>query len=127
MQTRPAGLIPFGPSKVSSSRNGSKRTCVCFGSTYRTQGFPSAEVGPPRATFSDDRTRARIVVPVVEGTRRMVPAVTVTGNHVLGVEPILKRSDSVPAIPGTRCEPRMPDARWSSSISGAGTAARSSG
>ena len=37
------------------------------------------------------------------------------------------RSGSVPAIPGTRCEPRMPAARWSSSISGAGTAARWSG
>src|SRR2546430_11662841 len=54
-----------------------------FRSYYRTQGFPSAEVGPPSVTFSDDRTHARIVIPVVEGARRMVSAVTVTGNRIL--------------------------------------------
>ena len=90
MQTRPAGLIPFGIFKGLFVEERLEEDMRLLRQYYRTQGFPSAEVGPPRLTFSDDRTRARIVVPVVEGTRRMVSAVTVTGNHVLGVEPILK-------------------------------------
>ena len=34
----------------------------------RSQGYPQAEVGPPRTTFSEDRTLARIVIPVVSGS-----------------------------------------------------------
>jgi outer membrane protein insertion porin family len=55
-----------------------------------SQGYPHARVGPPRTTFSEDRTAARIVVPVVEGPRRTLGAVTVTGNRVLTTEQILK-------------------------------------
>src|SRR5262249_25341495 len=40
--------------------------------------------------FSDDRTHAQIVIPVVEGARRLVSAVTVTGNKVLDSDTIFK-------------------------------------
>jgi outer membrane protein insertion porin family len=56
----------------------------------RSQGYPQAEVGPPRTTFSEDRTLARIVIPVVPGPRRTIEAVSVTGNRVLSTDQILK-------------------------------------
>jgi len=55
-----------------------------------SQGYPHAQVGPPKTTFSEDRTTARIVIPVVEGERRTVGTVTVAGNRVLTTEQILK-------------------------------------
>lgn len=64
-----------------------------------SQGYPSAEVGPPRTTFSDDRTGARIVVPVVEGPRQAVGGVTVTGNRAIATEPIVKAIGLHPGDP----------------------------
>ncbi|MGH7302825.1 MAG: POTRA domain-containing protein, partial [Candidatus Rokuibacteriota bacterium] len=90
MRTRPAGLIPIGVFKGLFVEERLEEDLRLLRQYYRTQGFPSAEVGPPRVTFNDDGTRARIVLPVIEGSRRMVSAVTVTGHHALGVEPILK-------------------------------------
>ncbi|HET6898038.1 MAG TPA: outer membrane protein assembly factor BamA, partial [Vicinamibacteria bacterium] len=55
-----------------------------------SQGYPQAQVGPPRTTFSEDRTTARIVIPVAEGPRRTMGAVTIAGNRVLTTEQILK-------------------------------------
>lgn len=55
-----------------------------------SQGYPQAEVGPPATTFSEDRTAARIVIPVSEGPRRTVGAITITGNHALPTDQILK-------------------------------------
>jgi len=90
MQTRTAGLIPIGVFRGLFVEERLEQDVRLLRGYYRTQGFPSAEVGPPRVTFSDDRTHAQIVIPVVEGTRRMVSAVTVTGNRVLDTETIMK-------------------------------------
>src|SRR5262249_51827509 len=90
MQTRPAGLVPIGIFKGLFVEERLDQDMRLLRQHYRTQGFPSAEVGPPRVTFSDDRAHARIVVPVVEGTRRLVSAVTITGNRALDAETILK-------------------------------------
>jgi len=90
MQTRPAGLIPIGIFKGLFVEERLEQDVRLLRVYYRTQGFPSAEIGPPKVTFGDDRTHARIVIPVVEGARRMVSVVTVTGNRVLDVETILK-------------------------------------
>ncbi|HEY7366033.1 MAG TPA: POTRA domain-containing protein [Methylomirabilota bacterium] len=65
----------------------------------RSQGYGQAEVGPPRTEFSDDRTRARIVIPVVEGPRRMVATVSITGNRGVASEPILKAIGLSPGDP----------------------------
>ena len=90
MQTRPAGLVPIGVFKGLFVQERLEQDVRLLRQHYRTQGFPSAEVGPPRVTFSDDRTHAQIVVPVVEGTRRLVSAVTISGNRALETETILK-------------------------------------
>jgi len=45
----------------------------------RSQGYADASVGPPEVHFSEDRTRARIAIPVSEGPRLSAGAVTITG------------------------------------------------
>jgi outer membrane protein insertion porin family len=90
MQTRPAGLIPIGIFRGLFVEEQLEQDVRLIRQYYRTQGFPSAEIGPPRVTFSDDRTHARIVIPVVEGARRMVSAVAISGNRLLDTETILK-------------------------------------
>jgi outer membrane protein insertion porin family len=90
IQTRPAGLIPIGVFKGLFVEEQLEQDGRLLRQYYRTQGFPAAEIGPPKVIFSDDRTRARIVVPIVEGARRMVSAVAVTGNRVLDAETVLK-------------------------------------
>jgi outer membrane protein insertion porin family len=90
VQTRPAGLIPIGVFRGLFVEERLEQDIRLVRQYYRTQGFASAEVGPPRVTFSDDRTHARIVIPVVEGARHMVSAVAISGNRRLDTETILK-------------------------------------
>lgn len=90
MQTRPAGFrIPFLTRGlfVEETLTQDVRSLRRY---LGSQGYGKAEVGPARTTFSEDRTRARVVIPVVEGPRRTVGAVTVAGNRVVGTEQILK-------------------------------------
>src|SRR5262245_5726786 len=83
MHTRPAWLIPFGVFRGLYVEDQLTRDMQVLRQYLRTQGLASAEVGPPRTTFSDDRTHARIVVPVVEGPRRKVANVVVTGAKLV--------------------------------------------
>lgn len=90
MRTRPTGpSIPGWPRGLYVEETLTE-DMRALGRYLRSQGYPQAEVGPPRTTFSDDRTRARIVIPVVPGPRRTVGAVSVTGNRVLATDQILK-------------------------------------
>jgi outer membrane protein insertion porin family len=90
MQTRPAWLIPFGPFRGLYVEEQLTRDMQVVRQYLRTQGFASAEVGPPRTTFSDDRTHARIVIPVVEGLRKKVAGVVVTGSKLVPLDLIRK-------------------------------------
>ncbi len=56
---------------------------------YRSQGHPDVVVGPPDVRFSDDRSQAQIVIPVVEGARLTVGAVSVEGVAVLSPAEVL--------------------------------------
>jgi outer membrane protein insertion porin family len=49
----------------------------------RAQGHAEATVGPAEVHFSDDRQRARIVIPVTEGPRLTVGVLTIEGAHAL--------------------------------------------
>ncbi|HXJ80762.1 MAG TPA: outer membrane protein assembly factor BamA [Candidatus Methylomirabilis sp.] len=49
----------------------------------RSQGYAEATVGPAEVHFTDDRSRAVIVIPVNEGPRLTVGAVTIEGAHVV--------------------------------------------
>jgi len=55
----------------------------------KSQGYADATVGPAEVSFTDDRTRARIVIPVAEGMRRTVGAVAVQGERIVRPKDIL--------------------------------------
>jgi len=90
MQTRPAWLIPLGVFRGLYVEDQLTRDMQVVRQYLRTQGFASADVGPPRTTFSDDRTHARIVIPVVEGPRQKVANVVVTGSKLVPLDLIHK-------------------------------------
>jgi outer membrane protein insertion porin family len=83
MQTRPAGIIPYGAFKGLFVEEQLTRDMQTLRQYLRTQGFAAAEVGPPRTTFSDDRKNVQIVVPVVEGARQTTAGVAVIGNRAV--------------------------------------------
>jgi outer membrane protein assembly factor BamA len=62
------------------------RTLTAF---YRGQGHPDVVVGPADVRFSDDRSHAQIVIPVVEGARLTVGAVSVEGVAILSPVEVL--------------------------------------
>jgi outer membrane protein insertion porin family len=54
----------------------------------RSLGYAEATVGPAEVHFSDDRTRARVVIPVKEGPRLTAGTVTVEGARVFTLREI---------------------------------------
>ena len=91
MQTRPAGLIPFGAFRGLYVEEQLTRDLQVVRQYLRTQGFASAEVGPPRTTFSDDRTHARIVDSRRRGAAESkVAGVAITGARLVPVDLIHK-------------------------------------
>jgi outer membrane protein insertion porin family len=86
IQTRPKGLLHRGLF-VEETLTRDLRGLRLY---LRSQGFGAAKVGPPRTTFSDDRSRVQIVIPIVEGPRRMVSEVSVTGNQGVPTALILR-------------------------------------
>ncbi|HSE93654.1 MAG TPA: POTRA domain-containing protein [Methylomirabilota bacterium] len=95
MRTRSAGLLRRGlfveETLAQDVRN--------LRQYLKSQGYGEAEAGPPRTTFSDDRTRAAVVIPVVEGPRRIVAAVSLTGNRAVASEQISKAIGLRPGDP----------------------------
>src|SRR5262249_19479325 len=69
----------------------------------RTQGYADAKVGPAAVHFSSDRTKARIAIPVDEGPRFTVGAVTIDGAHVFTAREV---EAALPFKPGAAWEPR---------------------
>jgi outer membrane protein insertion porin family len=63
----------------------------------RARGYAAAKVGPAEVAFSDDRRRARVVIPVNEGSRSTVGAIQIDGEQLLGEREI---SAAVPLKPG---------------------------
>jgi outer membrane protein insertion porin family len=72
----------------------------------RSLGHPEAVVGPPEAHFSDDRTRARVVIPVTDGPRLSVGAVVIGGAHVFTAPEV---ETALPFKHGGPWETRLPD------------------
>jgi outer membrane protein insertion porin family len=72
----------------------------------RSHGYAEATVGPPEVHFSDDRQRARIVIPVAEGPRFTVGAVTIDGNIVVTTRQI---EAALPFRSGAAWEARQAD------------------
>jgi outer membrane protein insertion porin family len=95
MQTRPRGLLDKGLFR----RDALDRDVAALRALLRDRGWPDAEVGPPQVAFSEDRARARVTVPVVEGGRRTVGDVRIAGA------PAQPAAEILAALPLKRGEP----------------------
>jgi outer membrane protein insertion porin family len=73
----------------------------------RSLGYVDAAVGPPEVHFSEDRTRARVVIPVTEGPRLSAGAVTIEGARVFTSR---EMEAALPFKPGVPWEARQADA-----------------
>lgn len=72
----------------------------------RSLGYAEASVGPSEVHFSEDRTRARVVIPVSEGPRFTAGAVTIEGARVFTSTQI---EAALPFKPGAPWEARQPE------------------
>jgi outer membrane protein insertion porin family len=72
----------------------------------RSQGYAEATVGPAEVRFSDDRRHALIVIPVTEGPRLTVGAVTIDGARAVTVREI---EATLPFKPGAPWQVRQPE------------------
>ena len=68
---------------------------------YRSQGFPDAVAGPAEVRFSDERERAAIAIPIVEGPRLTVGTISVEGAAVVPAADLLAAIPLKPAAPWT--------------------------
>jgi outer membrane protein insertion porin family len=68
----------------------------------RSEGFAEAAVGQAEVRFSEDRSRARLTIPIVEGPRLAVGAVAVEGQTVLTADEVLA---ALPLRPGEPWDP----------------------
>ena len=68
LETRPTGWLRRDVYRADAV----ERDVRALAAVLAAEGFARARVGPPAVTFSEDRTRARITIPVVEGPRLTV-------------------------------------------------------
>lgn len=93
MQTRPRGFLGGGV----FDRAALERDVRAVQALLQASGFPDARVGPAQVTFSEDRSRARVVVPVAEGPAVRVGALTISGAALFTTEELRAQ---VPLSPG---------------------------
>ena len=79
METAPPGVLrrPVFQEEVL------ERDLRALAAFLAAEGHAEARVGPPGLTYSEDRTRVRIVVPVVEGPRLEIASVRLEGVRAL--------------------------------------------
>lgn len=56
----------------------------------QSQGYSQAKAGPPQLSFSEDRSRVTIAIPIVEGPKLAVGEITFHGEKVLSAEELRK-------------------------------------
>ena len=96
--TRPAGVLEKGLFR----QDVLDRDVAALQAFARTQGFADATVGPAEVRFADNRTRAHIVIPVVEGPRVRVGHVDVEGQTLFAPAQLLA---VIPIVPGNPWNP----------------------
>jgi outer membrane protein insertion porin family len=82
METRPPAFLHRGLYRA-EVLDRDLRVLLAF---LRSQGFADARIGPADVRFSDDRSRARVAIPIQEGPRLTVGAVTVEGQEAVAQE-----------------------------------------
>jgi outer membrane protein insertion porin family len=85
LETKPPGFLRRGLYR----QDVLDRDLLVLVGFYRTQGYPDAAAGPAQVTFTDDRRRARISIPIVEGPRVTVGTIAVEGGTAVPADRIL--------------------------------------
>jgi outer membrane protein insertion porin family len=85
IETRPPGLLDRGLFR----QDVVDRDLRVVVALLRTEGYPGVSVGPAQVSFSEDRTRARVMIPLTAGERLSVGALDVEGSRLIGVREIL--------------------------------------
>ena len=96
--TRPSGVLEKGLFR----QDVLDRDVAALQAFARAQGFADATVGPAEVRFEDGRTRAHIVIPVVEGPRVRVGHVDVEGQTLFATAELLA---AIPIVPGDPWNP----------------------
>jgi outer membrane protein insertion porin family len=79
IETKPPGLFRRGLFRQDTL----ERDVGVVLAHLRSLGYAEATVGPPQVHFSDDHTRAQVVIPVRDGPRITTGAITIEGAHVV--------------------------------------------
>lgn len=79
IETKPPGLFRRGLFRLDTL----ERDVGVLLAYLRSLGYVEAAAGPPQVHFSDDRTRARVEIPVRDGPRITTGAITVEGAQVV--------------------------------------------
>ncbi len=79
IETAPPGLLRRGLYRADVLER-DVRVLLAY---LRAQGYPDAAVGPVETAYSEDRSRARIIIPITEGPRLIVASVDVHGAALL--------------------------------------------
>jgi outer membrane protein insertion porin family len=98
MATRPSRLPGRGVLNAAQL----DRDVVLLRGFLESVGFPEARAGPPEVTFSEDRTEARIVIPVAAGPVHAIGALDVAGHAQLSREELLQALGLAPGAPWSR-------------------------
>jgi outer membrane protein insertion porin family len=98
IETRPPGLFVRGLFR----QDVVDRDVRVLVALFRNEGYPEVKVGPAEVAFSEDRSRARVVVPVADGPRLTVGAIDVEGARILSVPEITAALGLVPGAPWVR-------------------------
>lgn len=85
LQTRPPGLLHRGLYRADVL----DRDLHTLETFLRSLGFPEAQAGPARVSFSDDWSRVHITIPVQAGRRVQVGDVTIAGATIFASEELL--------------------------------------
>jgi outer membrane protein insertion porin family len=94
LQTRPDGLLRSGYFQEEILQR-DMRVLLAF---YRSQGMGEARIGPPEVSFSGDRRRARIRIPIEEGAVARVGTIAIQGATAVPADAI---RTALPVQPGT--------------------------
>jgi outer membrane protein insertion porin family len=85
LTTRPPGILRAGIFR----QDVLDQDLLILTALYRSQGFADVTVGPTVVGFSDDQRRARIVIPIAEGSRLLVGRRIVTGARIRSPREVL--------------------------------------